>query len=104
VGNYIPSHKQVLNKLKLIIVTIKCHTLYRGKKNFSDCHLYNLVEWALDKRLRCLIFAAEAKVLGHGGIIVVVVATGISRWAIHAGLKELESRQTNERTIGSCIR
>jgi len=65
---------------------------------------YNLVEWALDERLRRLIFAAEAKVLGHGGITVVAAATGISRRAIHAGLKELESRPTDERTIGSRIR
>lgn len=65
---------------------------------------YNLIEWALNERLRRLVFAAEAKVLGHGGVTVVAAATGISRRAIHAGLKELELRQTDERTIGSRIR
>ncbi|MDO8715389.1 MAG: ISAzo13 family transposase [Dehalococcoidales bacterium] len=65
---------------------------------------YNLIEWALDERLRRLVFAAEAKVLGRGGITVVAAATGVSRRAIHAGLKELEARQTGEMTIGYRIR
>jgi transposase len=79
-----------------------CYTL--GMETSQIAHRYNLVEWALDERLRRLIFAAEAKVLGHGGITAVSAATGISRRAIHAGLKELESQQTDERTIGSRIR
>ena len=79
-----------------------CYTL--GMETSQIANRYNLVEWALDERLRRLIFAAEAKVLGHGGITVVAAATGISRRAIHAGLKELESRPTDERTIGSRIR
>ncbi len=79
-----------------------CYTL--SMETSQIAHRYNLVEWALDERLRRLIFAAEAKVLGHGGITVVAAATGISRRAIHAGLKELESRQTDKRTIGSRIR
>jgi len=57
---------------------------------------YNLIEWALDERLRRLISAAEAKVLGHGGITAVAAVTGVSRRAIHEGLKELESRPTGE--------
>lgn len=65
---------------------------------------YNLVEWALDERLRRLISAAEAKVLGHGGITAVAESTGVSRRAIHNGLKELESRQLEEKPTGSRIR
>lgn len=71
-----------------------------GMETSQIAHRYNLVEWALDERLRRLIFAAEAKVLGHCRITVVAAATGISRRAIHTGLKELESRQTiNQRTL-----
>lgn len=54
---------------------------------------YELIKWTLDERLRRLVSAAEAKVLGHGGITAVAEATGVSRRAIHAGLKELESHQ-----------
>ena len=65
---------------------------------------YNLVEWALDERLRRLVSAAEAKVLGRGGITAVAETTGVSRRAIHAGLKELESRQLEEKPTGSRMR
>jgi transposase len=65
---------------------------------------YNLVEWALDERLRRLVSAAEAKVLGHGGITAVAESTGVSRRAIHTGLKELETRQLEEKPTGSRIR
>jgi len=65
---------------------------------------YNLVEWALDECLRRLVSAAEAKVLGHGGITAVAESTGVSRRAIHTGLKELESRQLEEKPTGSRIR
>jgi len=65
---------------------------------------YNLLEWALDERLRRLVSAAEAKVLGHGGITIVAQATHVSRRAIHAGLKELESRQLDETSTSSRIR
>jgi hypothetical protein len=65
---------------------------------------YNLVEWALDERLRRLVAAAEAKVLGHGGITVVAEATRVSRRAIHAGLKELESRQLEDAPTSFRIR
>lgn len=57
---------------------------------------YNLIAWALDERLRRLVFAAEAKVLGHGGVTAVSESTGISRRAIHVGLKELESHHSVE--------
>jgi len=67
-------------------------------------HRYNLIEWALDERLRRLFSAAEAKVLGHGGVTLVAESTGVSRRAIHAGLKELESRQHEDQPTGSRIR
>lgn len=57
---------------------------------------FALIEWTLDERLRRLFAAAEAKVLGHGGVTAVAAATGVSRRAIHAGLKELSSRQRSE--------
>jgi hypothetical protein len=65
---------------------------------------YNLIAWALDERLKRLVSAAEAKVLGHGGITLVAQATHISRRAIHAGLKELESHQHDEIATSSRIR
>jgi hypothetical protein len=65
---------------------------------------YNLVAWALDERLRRLVSAAEAKVLGHGGITVVAEATKVSRRAIHVGLKELESRELVDKSASSRIR
>ena len=65
---------------------------------------YELINWALDERLRRLVAAAEAKVLGHGGITAVAEATGVSRRAIHAGLKELESPTDGAVTATSRIR
>jgi hypothetical protein len=65
---------------------------------------YELVKWALDERLRRLLPAVEAKVLGRGGITAVAEATGVSRRAIHAGLKELESSQSVNVTATSRIR
>lgn len=53
---------------------------------------FELIGWALDERLRRLLAAAEAQVLGRGGITAVAMATGVSRRAIHAGLKELAER------------
>ncbi len=44
---------------------------------------------ALDERERRLWAAVEAKSLGYGGISLVATATGVSRRAIHVGLKEL---------------
>lgn len=43
----------------------------------------------LDERLRRLVAAAEAQVLGRGGAAAVARATGVSRRAIALGLKEL---------------
>lgn len=50
---------------------------------------FELLEWALDERLRRLFAAAEASALGRGGVTRVAKATGISRRAIHVGLREL---------------
>src|SRR5260221_7228334 len=43
----------------------------------------------LNERQRRLWAAAEAKAVGYGGVSQVARATGISRRAIHAGLREL---------------
>jgi hypothetical protein len=48
----------------------------------------------LDERGRRLWAAAEAKSLGYGGVSLVANVTGISRRAIHVGLKELEVMTT----------
>jgi hypothetical protein len=63
-------------------------------ENIKIAQRYELIKWALDERLRRLVTAAEASVLGHGGITAVSEATGVSRRAIHAGIKELESKDT----------
>jgi hypothetical protein len=79
-----------------------CYTVHMETSQIAE--RYNLVEWALDERLRRLIAAAESKVLGRGGITAVASSTGVSRRAIHAGLKELESRHLQELSTGSRIR
>jgi hypothetical protein len=50
---------------------------------------FNKLAWTLDERMRRLFAAAEASALGRGGITKVAQATGVSRRAIHVGLKEL---------------
>ena len=54
---------------------------------------FKKLEWALDERLRRLFAASEAFALGRGGVTKVALATGVSRRAIHVGLKELTSEQ-----------
>ena len=54
---------------------------------------HQALEGFLDERLRRLHVAAEAKVLGHGGIKRVSQATGVARGTIIAGIKELESAE-----------
>lgn len=56
----------------------------------SICKRYQLISGILNERQRRLYLAAEAQVLGYGGISLVSRATNISRPVIHAGLKELE--------------
>lgn len=53
---------------------------------------FELIAWALDERLRRLFAATEAQVHGRGGITAVAKATGVSRRAIHSGLKEIAQR------------
>src|ERR1041384_3922331 len=48
----------------------------------------------LNERGRRLWAASEAKAIGYGGVTLVARATGISRRAIHAGLKELRAGTT----------
>lgn len=49
----------------------------------------------LNERERRLWAAAETKSLGYGGISLVANATGVSRRAIHVGLKELSMNTTS---------
>ena len=52
---------------------------------------HQVLEGFLDERQRRLHAAAEAKVLGRGGVKRVNRATGVARGSILAGIKELES-------------
>ena len=58
---------------------------------------YELLSPTWDERQRRLWAAGEAKVVGYGGISLVSSETGISRRAIHAGLKELSSATATDR-------
>jgi hypothetical protein len=53
---------------------------------------------ALDERQRRLLVAAEAKVLGRGGVSAVAAATGVSRTTIMAGISEIEAMKSTDRT------
>jgi hypothetical protein len=53
---------------------------------------FKLIEGHLDERQRRRVAAAEAQAVGVGGISMVARATGVSRRAIRAGLKELTAR------------
>lgn len=59
---------------------------------------YNIIASSLDERTRRLWCAAEAKVIGHGGIAIVSKATGIARSTISLGKKEIESVQISARS------
>ncbi len=50
---------------------------------------FSLLEPLLDERMRRLIAAAEAQVLGYGGVSTVARQTGVSRRAIAVGINEL---------------
>ena len=52
---------------------------------------YKALEGFCDERQRRLFAAAEAKVLGHGGVKRVAQATGVARGSILAGIKELNA-------------
>lgn len=57
---------------------------------------WELMREHLDERCRRAFAAAEAKVLGRGGISQVSVQTGLARATIRAGLRELEGGAHNE--------
>ena len=65
---------------------------------------FNLISWSLDERLRRIVCAAEAKVLGYGGVTTVSRATGVSRRAIHSGLKELEAHPAEQEASALRVR
>jgi len=52
---------------------------------------YELLKPIMNERFRRLWSAAEAKVIGHGGIGLVSKATGQSRTTISNGIKDLEA-------------
>jgi hypothetical protein len=60
---------------------------------------FEMISWALDERLKRLYAAAEAKLLGHGGITKISKATGLARITIHAGLKELDQRSVTSNDV-----
>ena len=51
---------------------------------------WNFLMPHLDERQRRLMAAAEARVLGYGGIALVAAASGLSRTTVHRALEELE--------------
>ena len=55
---------------------------------------FSLLSDALDERLRRLVAAAEAQVVGYGGVSLVARATDVSRRAITVGLAELKERKS----------
>jgi hypothetical protein len=61
---------------------------------------FKKLESVFDERMRRLFSAAEASVLGHGGVTLVSQATGVSRRAIHVGLCELENLKIPENQGG----
>lgn len=65
---------------------------------------YSALEGVLDERQRRLYASVEAKVLGHGGVKRVHLATGVARGSILAGIKELESGISTEVSVGSVRR
>ena len=52
---------------------------------------WNLVREHLDERQRRVVAAAEARVIGRGGISQVAAATGLARGTIMSGLEEFEA-------------
>ena len=58
---------------------------------------YQALAPVLDERARRWWAATEARSLGHGGIVCVADATGMSRTTIQAGLRELAGGGTSER-------
>ena len=61
---------------------------------------WELMRERLDERQRRTYAAAEAKVIGRGGVSQVAAATGLARGTIMAGMQELQGK-TNEFFAGS---
>jgi hypothetical protein len=61
---------------------------------------WELMRERLDERQRRTYAAAEAKVIGRGGVSQVAAATGLARGTIMAGMQELEGK-TNEFFAGA---
>ena len=66
------------------------NTLEMAGAAVPDCERSALMP-ALNERSRRLVAAAEAELLGHGGIAAVAKASGVSRATIGRGLKELRT-------------
>jgi len=60
---------------------------------------YELIKDHLDERSKRLFCATEAKVLGHGGIKTVHLATNVSPNTISNGLKELEEEPMSKKGV-----
>lgn len=56
---------------------------------------YEALKPYLDERTRRMWAAAEAQLLGHGGISLVARARGLTRKTIRAGLREQEARRAS---------
>jgi transposase len=61
---------------------------------------YALISPFLDERQRRLYLAAEAKVIGYGGVSTVSRMTGVSRSAISAGYKDYDQAKENKISPG----
>ena len=61
---------------------------------------FGIVSELLDERARRLVAAAEARVLGYGGISRVAKATGLSRKAVARGLDELSQAPLDRPPLG----
>ena len=89
-GNLVVVRKQLSqNKISsyIVVMNIIDDDIERIRTRFR------VIKWALNERLIRLFAASEAFALGHGGVTKVALATGVSRRAIHVGLKELASEQ-----------
>lgn len=61
---------------------------------------YTLISPFLDERQRRLYLAAEAKVIGYGGVSTVSRMTGVSRSAISAGYEDYDQAKENKISPG----
>jgi hypothetical protein len=57
-------------------------------------HKYTALAPLLNERTRRCWAATEAQALGYGGFSVVAEAVGMARGTIHAGLAEVQARET----------